>query len=122
MLAIGLGKVMRTIISDCQSTFIEGRNILDGEMVINETVDYAKKKGDPCMLLKVDFEKAYDSVSWEFLDYMLGRIGFSEKWRAWIKVCLSSTLVSVLVNGNPTKKFCVSKGLHQGNQWHHFCF
>jgi hypothetical protein len=41
-------------------------------MVVNEVVDMAKKSGKDCLILKVDFEKAYDSVDWSFLDYMIG--------------------------------------------------
>jgi hypothetical protein len=41
-------------------------------MVVNEVVDMAKKSSKDCLILKVDFEKAYDSVDWSFLDYMLG--------------------------------------------------
>jgi hypothetical protein len=44
-----------------------------------------KKK---CVVLKVDFENVYDSVSWGFFDYMLRRFGFGEKWRAWMKMCV----------------------------------
>jgi hypothetical protein len=51
----------------------------------------------------VDFEKAYDSVSWSFLDYMIFRFGFSGQWRGWIKACVFSGKLYVLVNDSPTK-------------------
>jgi hypothetical protein len=35
-------------------------------LVINEIVDFAKKSKSECLILKVDFEKAYDSVDWVF--------------------------------------------------------
>jgi hypothetical protein len=55
------------------------------------------------MIFKVDFEKAYDSVSWSFLDYLLGRFGFGSKWRDWMKAYLFPGSLSVLVNGSPTE-------------------
>ena len=64
---------------------------------------------------KVDFEKAYDSVSWSFLDYMLDRMGFNLTWRKWIKACLQSATISILVNGSPTKEFVPTRGLRQGD-------
>lgn len=82
-----LSKVMSSIISKSQTTFLKGRNILDGVVVLNEVLDYARKRRKLCMIFKVDFEKAYDSVSWEFLDYMFFILGFNTKWRSWIAYC-----------------------------------
>jgi len=62
-------------------------------------------------LVKVDFEKAYDSVNWKFLYYMLGRLGFKVKWINWIKACLESASVSVLVYCSPMEEFKPKRGL-----------
>jgi hypothetical protein len=84
-------------------------------VVVNEVVDFAKKSGKECIIFKVDFEKAYDSVEWSFLDYMLMRFGFGEKWRGWVKACISSGSMSVLVNGCATEEICIKRGLKQGD-------
>jgi len=57
-----LAGVMDSIISKSQSAFLKGRNLVDGVLVANEMVDFAKKTKKECLVLKVDFEKAYDSV------------------------------------------------------------
>ncbi|GKU98851.1 hypothetical protein SLEP1_g11790 [Rubroshorea leprosula] len=54
--------------------------------------------------------------------YMMSRMGFCDIWRKWIKECLSSSTVSVLVNGSATKEFKVSKGLRQGDPLSPFLF
>jgi hypothetical protein len=54
---------MDKLISPNQSTFINGRQLLDGVVAINEIIDQAKKLRKECLIFKVDFEKAYDSVS-----------------------------------------------------------
>jgi hypothetical protein len=59
-----LAKVMGSIISPNQSAFIKGRNLVDGVLIVNEVVDWAKKAKKECLIFKVDFEKAYDSVEW----------------------------------------------------------
>ena len=93
LLARRLAKVMNHIISPNQSAFLEGRNLVDGVVVINELVDFAMKFKKECLILKVDFEKAYDSVGWGFLVYMLKRVGLCAKWIAWIKACVCVMVV-----------------------------
>ena len=66
-------------------------------------------------MFKVDFEKAYDLVSWVFLDYMLQRMGFCHKWRHWMSACLKSASISILINDSPTKEFAPTRGLRQGD-------
>jgi len=51
------------------------------------------------------------SVHWDFIYYMLGRLGFCEKRISWIKSCLEYASMFVLVNGSPTKEFIPKKGL-----------
>lgn len=113
VLANRLRRVIHWLISDCQSAFIMGRQILDG--IANEVVDNAKRRKREAVLFKVDFEKTCDSVSWEFLVFMMRQMGFYEIWRRWIRECLSTSSVSVLVNGSPTKEFKVGRGLRQGD-------
>ncbi|GJS47367.1 RNA-directed DNA polymerase, eukaryota, reverse transcriptase zinc-binding domain protein [Tanacetum coccineum] len=55
-----------------QSTFIKGRNILDGPLVLNEIMAWHQKRKKDLMVFKVDFEKAFDSLRWEFLDLVMG--------------------------------------------------
>ena len=43
---------------------------MDGVVVVNEIIDLARKSRRVCLIFKVDLEKAYDSVSWSFLDYV----------------------------------------------------
>lgn len=66
LLACRLQKVMQFVISYQQSAFIKGRQILDSVLIANELVDEAKKLKKKCLMFKVDFTKAYDSVSWVF--------------------------------------------------------
>jgi len=66
VLARRLASVMNAIISPSQSAFLKGRHLVDGVLVINELVDYAKKVNKECLIFKVDFEKAYGSVDWGF--------------------------------------------------------
>jgi len=96
--------------------------MLDSVVIANETIDYLKKEKKTSVMVKVDFEKSYDSVDWELLYYMMGRLGFNDKWVKWIKMCLESATISILINGSPMKEFKPRKGLRQGDPLTLFLF
>ena len=56
--------------------FIEGRHMLHSVLIANEVVEEVKRGQKSCLIFKVDYEKAYDSVAWDFLKYMMTRMGF----------------------------------------------
>ncbi|KAE8675999.1 Myosin-15 [Hibiscus syriacus] len=105
---------IRDIISPSQFAFIPGRQILDCSLIANEGIDYWRKKGLKGCVLKVDFKKAYDTVDWPILFKVMEKMGFGSTWISWIRKCVSTASISVLVNGAPTKEFSMAKGLRQG--------
>jgi hypothetical protein len=115
VLAARLASVIGPLISVSQTAFLKGRQLVDGVVVVNEVIDCAKKHGKDCLILKVDFEKAYDSVDWGFLDFVLQKFGFCSKWRAWMRACVCAGSMSVLVNGSPTSEINIKRGLKQGD-------
>jgi hypothetical protein len=122
VLAGRLSKVMNSVISKAQSAFLKGRHLEDGVLVVNEVVEVARLRKRECLILKVDFEKAYDSVEWNFLEYMLRRMGFMGKWIAWMKACVFGGSMSILVNGSPTEEIDIKRGLKQGDPLAPFLF
>nr|KAJ0196777.1 hypothetical protein LSAT_V11C700381330 [Lactuca sativa] len=115
LLSTRLKSVIGSIIDDVQSAYVEGRCILDGPLIINEICSWAKRSKKKVLLFKVDFDKAFDSVNWEYLDSILGQMGFGNKWRMWIRGSLRSARASVIINGSPTKEFPITKGVRQGD-------
>ena len=115
MLADRIKRVIGKVIGEVQNAFIKGRFILDGVLVANEVLDYMKRNRGKGMILKIDFEKAYDSVNWNFIHNTLRQMRFGEKWCKWIESCQKSAQISVLVNGSPTMEFKMEKGVRQGD-------
>lgn len=76
LLSYRLRLVMDKVISKSQTAFIKGRQIPDGILIANEIVDEANKEVKKGLMFKVDFEKAYDSVSYEYLEFVMRKMSF----------------------------------------------
>jgi hypothetical protein len=55
--------IANKVVSDSQITFIKGRNILEGVVILHEVLHELKRSGKKEVLFKIDFKKAYDKVS-----------------------------------------------------------
>lgn len=122
VLTARLAKVLGEVISECQHVFMEGRQIQYAILVANEVVDELVMNKIDGLICKLAMEKAYDHACWEFVNYMFGMMGFVNKWRVWMKVCLSTSSFAVLINGGASKFFAVSRDLKQGDPLSPFLF
>ena len=71
--------VLHETIHSTQGAFVQGRQILDAILIANEIVDEKRRSEEEGVVFKIDFEKAYDHVSWDFLDHVLKKKGFSPR-------------------------------------------
>jgi hypothetical protein len=76
--------IAHKVIKPTQSAFIPGRNILEGVVVLHETIHELHKKKLDGVIFKIDFEKAYDKVKWSFLQQALLIKGFPPLWCEWV--------------------------------------
>ena len=80
-----------------------------------DTVQTCHKRKVPTVVLKLDFRKAFDTVSWETLDSVLAAKGFPQLWRLWIQDLASTSQSAVLLNGKPGPWLQCKRGLRQGD-------
>lgn len=85
-----LGVELSNTVSGAQSAFVEGRQLLETALIANEVIDKARRKVLCNLVLKRDFEKAYDRVNWDLLDRVRTKKGFGQRWHAWMRGCLSN--------------------------------
>ena len=113
--ASSLMSVPDHVVRPSQTAFMQGRNILDGVAILDETVHELHRKKLNVIILKIDFEKAYDKVKWSFLQQTLRMKGFSTEWHALINSFVSGGSVAIKVNDDTGKYFQTKKGLRQGD-------
>nr|GEX61119.1 RNA-directed DNA polymerase, eukaryota, reverse transcriptase zinc-binding domain protein [Tanacetum cinerariifolium] len=87
---VGIGRCCQMVLSTRDDS--ERRQILDGPFILNELIQLCKKKKKQAMIFKVDFKKAYDSVRWDFVDDILKKFGFGEKWCLFKGMNVASSL------------------------------
>ena len=76
---------------------------------------YTKKHNIPGILISIDFQKAFDSVDWAFLDLVLEKFNFGGTFRKWIQILYKNVSSFVINNGNFSRKFSLGRGLRQGD-------
>lgn len=107
VLAERLKVVMPTLISENQSAFVGGHQILDGVLIANEIINWATTAKKKLMLLKIDFAKAYDSVNWDFLYSIMEQMKFG----------LRCGYGSKGVYRRRAYRFLLTAAIHQSLRW-----
>ena len=110
-----LKKVLNTIISTTQNSFISGRQISNCTRLIYDIMQVAEEKKLPGLLMLIDFEKAFDSLSWDFLYNSLDFFGFSANFSKWIKLFNNDIKAYILQCGFLSESIKIGRGCRQGD-------
>jgi hypothetical protein len=107
--------IAHKVIKPTQSAFMPGRHILEGVVVLHETIHELHRKKLDGVMFKIDFEKAYDKVKWSFLQQSMRMKGFLPEWCKLIASFVQGGSVGVKVNDDIGHYFQTRKGLRQGD-------
>ncbi|CAL1391746.1 unnamed protein product [Linum trigynum] len=112
-----LKPVMRKLVSPRQSSFIPGRQTADNILVVQEVLhSFRKKRGKKGgLVFKIDLEKAYDRLRWDFLRDTLKEVGLPSSWINCIMYCVEQNRMRILWNGELSEPFSPSRGVRQGD-------
>jgi exonuclease III len=109
-----LTKLMPLLIEDDQTGYISGRFIGTNIRIIEDIIVLTDTRNQPGILLIIDFEKAFDSISWKFIDESLESYNFGKNFRHYIKTLYKNAATAVINNGNISEWFNPERGVRQG--------
>lgn len=94
-----------------------GRLIQDNILIAQEAFHYLKhkKKGKKVeVAVKVDMNKAFDILEWDFIEGVMKKMGFGEKWVRWIMECVRSVSLNLVVGGKKIAELIMERVLDKG--------
>jgi len=110
-----LKNVMPTLVHPNQVAYVKNRFIGEGLRTIDETMQYTKRKNIEAYAIAVDFEKAFDSIDWNYLWEALESFNIPKSFIDMIKLLYNDIESCVTNNGTSTTYFKVTRGVRQGD-------
>ncbi len=105
---------LKTIIHEDQTGYIKGRYIGANARLICDYFEHCENFDIPGILLFLDFEKAFDSVEWNFMLSVLKKFNFGEGFIRWVKILYNKPIISIKNNGWMSKDIKLNRGVRQG--------
>ncbi len=114
MLSNRLQKVLQKIIHEDQTGYIKGRYIGSNARLLNDYFEHCENFNIPGILLCLDFEKAFDSVEWNFMISVLEKFNFGQGFIKWVKILYNKPVIGIKNNGWISADISLSRGVRQG--------
>ena len=103
------------LISNSQKGFISGRYIGECTRLVSDLIYKMNKTKKAGIILMIDFEKAFDTLEWSFIDKTLSYFNFGTKIKKWIRIFYTDIESFIINNGHCSSRFKLSRGVRQGD-------
>lgn len=114
-ISLRIKSTLDLLISNTQTGFIQGRYIGENTRFIYDLMSYTEVKNIPGLLMLIDFEKAFDSISWSFIYKVLLFFGFGNHIIKWVKILNTNVKAAILQSGFLSQQFEIQRGCRQGD-------
>ena len=108
-------QVLHSLINEDQTGFVSGRYMGDNLRFIYDLIHHLDTNNLPGLLVSIDFEKAFDCISWSYMQNVLNTFGFGDSLCQWVKAFYVDIKSYVVVNGKVSEKFIIERGCRQGD-------
>ena len=115
MIANRIKTVLDSLNNEDQKGFISGRFIGENVKHIYDILFETKDQNLPGLILSVDFEKAFDTVSWKFIEKVLDYFNFGPSVKSWIKLFQKGSESCIIQNGHMSDFLKLKRGCRQGD-------
>ena len=110
-----INNILPSIIHPDQCGFVKGRYIGECIRTTMDIMDWARTKDRSGLLLLIDFKKAFDSISFQYMEKVLKFFGFGDKIVNWVKILLKNFKGCINHAGNISSYFDILRGCRQGD-------
>eukprot|EP00253_Pinus_taeda_P004161 PITA_04161 len=114
LIANRLKRFLPKIILNYQGGFIQGRQLVDNFVLVQEAIHSSQHRKEKGMVIKLDLANSFYRVRHRFLFDVMYKLGFGQNLIKWIKACISEPWIAPLVNGRAAEFLKASRGLRQG--------
>jgi hypothetical protein len=106
---------INTLVDSMQTGFIKDLSIVENFAAAIEMIQSGNKMKKPIIVLKLDFQKAFDTIHWEAIFHTMSARGFPPKWIGWVRELLKTSQAQMIINGHCGSKFKIQRGVRQGD-------
>ncbi|MCO5551870.1 hypothetical protein L7F22_005376 [Adiantum nelumboides] len=114
IIAIRITLELRKCMHPAQISFIVGRSILDNILTVQIGIEHALVTNQDMVMFQIDFVKAFDTVQWDFVSFVLIKLGFGPRISGFIYLIGQNAYSRVIINGRLFEKVQIARSVRQG--------